>query len=123
MGTKFNQHKRVYRDQSERTRTHSAVIERALRSQTSSPRIGSFRVVRNSSGCCNSALNTRLRQKLVAARADLSALYAGCAASVSANEVERGSGIQERVAGRLDAIYSGNRVENDLALGDVSFRN
>ncbi len=65
----------------------------------------------------------RLETLAAAPAADLSALGAGCAAPVSANEVERGSGIQERVAGRLDTIHSGNRVENDLALGDVSFRN
>jgi hypothetical protein len=62
-------------------------------------------------------------ETLVAAPADRSALCAGCAAPVSANEVERGSGIQERVAGRFDAIHTGYRVENDLALGDVAFRN
>src|SRR6266478_7871939 len=50
-------------------------------------------------------------------------LYGGCAAAVSAREVDRGSGIWERVAGWLDAIHSGNRVENHLALGVVSFWN
>jgi hypothetical protein len=53
----------------------------------------------------------------------LRVLYAGCAAPVSANQVERGSGIQERVAGWLDPIHSGNGVENDLSLGCVLFRN
>jgi hypothetical protein len=53
----------------------------------------------------------------------LRVLYAGCAAPVSANQVERGSGIQERVAGWLNPIHSGNGVENDLSLGCVLFRN
>jgi hypothetical protein len=67
--------------------------------------------------------STSLALRPMSFRAFCSALYAGCAAPAAANEIERGSGIQERVTRRLDAIHSWNRVENDLALGDVSFRN
>jgi hypothetical protein len=43
-----------------------------------------------------------------------SALCASCAAApVAANEIDRGSRIQQLVTGRLDAIHAGYRVEDD----------
>src|SRR5271154_6438949 len=42
---------------------------------------------------------------------------------MSASEIERSSRIQQRIARGFDAIYSRNRIENNLALGGFFVRN